>query len=166
MSLWADPERADGQGECPIDLERVRFWLNAVPDLALGGRRPSPDELAAHLAQWWLPDEAILYIGMAGTSLRQRVGDYYATELGDLRPHRGGYWLKTLSVLAETYVHYAETGSVAPELVEVRMLRHFMVNTSSESASRTPEGLLALPWANLEVERSHAIEKPCRSRAR
>lgn len=54
----------------------------------------SPDRLAT----FWLPDEVVLYIGLAGASVRKRVRQYYRTPLGDKRPHAGGWWLKTLTV--------------------------------------------------------------------
>jgi hypothetical protein len=43
--------------------------------------------------RFWLPDEAIVYIGMA-SSLATRVGDYYATPDRGATIHAGGYFLK------------------------------------------------------------------------
>lgn len=64
---------------------------------------------------FWPGDEVVAYIGLAGTSLRKRVGRYYRTPLGARRPHAGGWWLKTLTVLDDLWVHYAAThdGGVA-----------------------------------------------------
>jgi len=62
------------------------------------GRRPSADAFAARIASFWLPDEPIVYIGLA-TSLRSRVSGFYRTPIGARRPHAGGWLLKTLSIL-------------------------------------------------------------------
>ena len=41
---------------------------------------------AERLAACWLPDETVLYVGRAGTSLQRRVGKYYTTPMeGGLR---------------------------------------------------------------------------------
>lgn len=43
------------------------------------------------------------------TSLRGRLRGSYRTSLGAMKPHPGGWGLKTLSVLDELWVHYAPT---------------------------------------------------------
>lgn len=50
--------------------------LSVCPDLAVDGKRPSVAELGKRLSGFWLPDEVIVYIGLAA-SLRSRVGGYY-----------------------------------------------------------------------------------------
>jgi len=69
----ADLSRA--LAECPLAAAALQRLLDVRPELRLDGRRPDADELGARLASCWLPDEVILYIGLAGTSLRRRVGD-------------------------------------------------------------------------------------------
>jgi len=54
-----------------------------------------------------VPDETILYIGLAGTSLRTRVRDYYKTPLGARRPHAGGWFIKSLANVNDLLVHFA-----------------------------------------------------------
>jgi hypothetical protein len=122
--------------------------------LTIRGRRPLAPELGEHLAQWWLPDTSILYIGKAeGQSLHRRVSQYYDTPLGARRPHGGGYWLKTLEVLDAVYVHYAEAPTdVSAGVVEDDLINAFL-RLYLDVPSTHPEPELALPWANLQVDR-------------
>jgi hypothetical protein len=129
--------------------------------LALDGGRPTAAQLVDRLAIYWLPDEAIVYIGKA-TSLRGRVGGYYSTELGDKRPHAGGHWIKTLSNLASLTVHYAEIcDGRDPEEVETDMLLAFVDGVSPKVKANHPQPDLAIPFANLEIKirRNHGIAK-------
>ena len=70
---------------CPLSMAAIDELLSVRPELWVDGRRPTPSELAGRLEAMWLPDEVVLDTGLAGTSLRRRVGDYYATPLRDCR---------------------------------------------------------------------------------
>lgn len=154
---------ADGTGaalpECPVDHERVAAWLEDLPEMTLDGRRPSVGELAARLAAFWLPDEVVLYIGQTGESLRKRVGAYYRTPLGDPRPHAGGYFLKTLSVLPALTVHYAETDD--PEGAEEVMISRFAGGVSAATRAALHDPDHPFPFANLElrIRKRHGLRK-------
>jgi hypothetical protein len=143
-----------------VSTAEVRRWVERLPGFTLAGHvSPDAEAVARHLAEWWLPDEAIAYIGKA-TNLANRVGQYYRTPLGDAKPHAGGHWIKTLSVLNQLTVHYAEVPDVAPETVEDRMLSLFMAGVSAETRARHPQSALPLPFANLEGpggRRAHAL---------
>jgi transcription elongation factor GreA len=138
----------------PIDQVAVRRWLERVPDLRLDGERPSPTALAQRLASFWLPGQAILYVGRTNRSLAARVAALYATELGHRRPHPGGHWLKTLQDPTRLRLWWAETD--APEEYEDALLTAF--------AERLPEGTPrpagdpVLPWATLESPSGGARE--------
>ena len=67
--------------DAPISDERVNELLHVRPELRLDGARPTVGTLSKRLAACWLPDETVLYIGLAGTSLQRRVGQYYTTPL-------------------------------------------------------------------------------------
>ena len=107
----------------PIDIGLIGNWLSGVPTLRLDGARPTGKELAARLALFWLPGEPILYIGRSNASLAGRVNAYYRTPLGDPKPHAGGHWIKTLSILDETRVWWAETD--AAEEAELSLIEAF-----------------------------------------
>lgn len=89
----------------PVAFQSLR---EVCPDVAVDGMPADDNQLAARIRGFWIPDAAVLYIGLAGTSLRKRVNQYYATRLGQRSPHAGGWWIKTLSELDGLYVHYAK----------------------------------------------------------
>lgn len=146
--------------DAPISLAAVKERVERVPQLTLNGVRPSPEQLAKRLAGFWMPDEVILYVGKAGTSLRDRVRGYYRTPLGDRRPHAGGHWLKTLSVLSDLHVFWAPTTN--PERDEGVLLSQFVKRTSPETRRALFDPLRPFPFANLEYPRgnrkAHGIE--------
>jgi hypothetical protein len=119
----------------PIDPVLIRAWIKRVPSLRVDGKAPSTTELARRLSSFWIAGETVLYVGLAGTSIRKRVGQYYRTALGNPGPHAGGHWIKTLSALDEMRVWWAR--SPEPHHTEGRLLVSF--------ADRHPG---ALPFAN------------------
>jgi hypothetical protein len=58
-------------------MEAVNELLSVRLELRVDRSRPTPAEPAPRIDAMWLPDEVVLYIGLAGTSLGRRVGDYY-----------------------------------------------------------------------------------------
>ena len=135
--------------EAPINLAAVEKWLRRVPKMKLDGlKEPSPNDVAKRLGEFWLPDESILYIGKTGRPLSTRIGEYYKTPLGDSKPHRGGHWIKTLSVLEETFVHYIETP--AAEETEKQLLGAFVTRVSEKAKQRLRDPERPFAYANLE----------------
>lgn len=150
--LVALNERANSFDEvlstAPISNESIQAWISNRPELTLDRARPLPSELAARLSRFWLPDEVILYIGLARTSVRTRVRQYYSTSLGARSPHAGGHWLKTLANLERLFVHYATAPD--PTAAERRMLDQFCVNVAEETAEGLFDPERPLPFANLD----------------
>jgi transcription elongation factor GreA len=95
--------------------------------------------VAKRLHEFWLADEPVLYISRSAKQIGARVAAMNATQLGDARPHSGGHWLKTLSVLNDMRVWWAETD--AHEEYEDALL--------AEIASRNLGTAPVLPFANL-----------------
>lgn len=150
VSLTAETDTLTGAvRNCPLDETRLRELLTVRPELAVDGERPSVAKLAARLAAFWLPDETVLYIGLAGQPLRKRVGQYRRTRLGAAKPHAGGWPLKTLTVLDELSVHWAATDDYAT--AEKAMLRAFAdaLSPGSHAALHDPER--PAPFANLRI---------------
>lgn len=162
VSLSSDPESIRGAlEEAPIDEDTLRTWLERVPQLELDGKAcPKAVELAARLKSFWLPDENILYIGKA-TSLRTRVRQYYNTPLGDRRPHAGGHWLKTLSTLPASFVHFTEVDLA--EEAESALLGAFVKSVSESTKAVLRDPSHPFPFANLEfpqgTRKAHGIGK-------
>lgn len=113
--------------------------------------KPSCEAIAARLAAFWLADEVVLYIGLAGTSLAGRVAAYYRTPLGVWGPHAGGWPLKTLSCFDELYVHYAYCENVA--IAEHAGVARFAEQVSSVSRARLHDPVSVMPFANLRIPR-------------
>src|SRR5689334_3382349 len=60
-----DPDRLPTRA--PISPAAIQDWLEVRPELRLDLQRPTVSEFADRIAGFWLPDEVILYIGLAGT---------------------------------------------------------------------------------------------------
>lgn len=151
IGLTADVGSATGTAVPPVWVDRCRELLDARPELTLDGEHPDATVLSERLAAFWLPDEPILYIGLAGTSVASRVADYYRTPLGARRPHSGGWFLKTLKVLPELWVHFAPCDD--PRAAEAAALGSFAAGVSASSRERLRDSERAMPFANLEFPR-------------
>lgn len=148
VSLTSSPDGLNGLlPECPLREMALDELLTACPDIRLDGEAADRDGIAQRLASYWPPDECVLYIGLAGQPLRTRVRQYYRTPLGASKPHKGGWWLKTLSVLDGLWVHYAATPEF--ENAETDMLRAFAAGVSARTRRRLPPGEPVMPFANL-----------------
>ena len=80
--------------------------------------------------------------------------------MGKKGSHSGGQWLKTLSVLNKTFVHYAE--SLDPELSEYRLMQAFTVRVSERSRMNLRNNDRPYPFANLELpklRKQHGISR-------
>ena len=162
VSLSPDPGQNNGVvATAPINWDIVAEWIARVPTLELDGERgPDPGRLARRIGAFWLADENVLYIRKA-TSLRSRVGDYYRTPLGDRRPHAGGHWIKTLSLLNETRVYFAEASD--PPDAEARLMKAFIAGVSQIATRQVRDPSRPFPFANLEFPRgnikNHGLSK-------
>jgi hypothetical protein len=160
VALDASPDtRTATLAEAPISAARVAELLRVRPELRLDRSRPTVGALTERLAGCWLPDETVLYIGLAGTSLERRVSQYYATPLGARRPHAGGWFLKTLSNLDELTVHYA--AAVDPAAAERELLKAFIDGVDGASCDGLHGPACPYPFANLigptGVRKAHGI---------
>lgn len=147
VARTADPERAV-VAPVAIDSGAVRRLLAVRPELLVDDRRPSEEMLAQRLGSMWLPDEPVIYAGLAGTSLSTRIRQFYSTRLGARSPHAGGWPVKCLADLDQAWVHFAECDDV--KAAERDMLHAFMKAVSSQSLAAVCDPGLPLPYANLE----------------
>lgn len=136
--------------EAPLDRLAFETWLRVRPELMLDGTRPTVEQLMERVGGFWLPDESVLYVGLA-TTLASRVQGYYRTPIGARRPHAGGYFLKLLTNLDELWVHYAPCAD--PDLAEDQMLMHFSSKVSNEAKAILMDPAHPFPFANLERPR-------------
>ena len=137
-----------GLESAPISRAAVDELLAVRPELLLDGARPTPDELTSRLASMWLPGEPVLYIGMASSSVHDRVASYYNTKVGARSPHAGGWPLKTLSILKELSVFVASSSD--PERAEALMLAAFVAGVPAIATINHCDPARVMPFANLE----------------
>lgn len=160
VSLFRKPaSKGSKVHEAPVDPRAIDFLLQERPELRVDGQRPSPQALHERLGEFWLRDESVLYVGLAGTSIQRRVDQYYKTKLGARSPHAGGWFLKTLNLLPETWVHYAAAED--PAEAERRLLEAFANGVSEDSKQCLRDRERIMPFANLEypkgVRKGHGI---------
>ena len=151
VARTSDPSALLPVQEADISLAAVNELLDARPELLLDGHRPTPELLAARLSSLWIADETVVYIGLAGTSVRSRVGAYYRTPLGARRPHSGGWFVKTLTDIDALWVHVARAAD--PTKAEGEMLARFCASVSRTSLERLHDAAHPFPFANLEWPR-------------
>jgi hypothetical protein len=131
----------------PVDMTALERLLAICPSLTLDAVRPTASQLAERLSAYWITGESVLYIGLAGQPLKSRVGQYYRTSLGAAKPHKGGWWLKTLAICDQLSVHFAVTADF--KNAEEEMMRAFARGVSPSSLAALPASEPVMPFANL-----------------
>lgn len=155
---WGRPVSAQGPGvfivelspplpSAPIELTKVGKWIERVETLGLDGARPTSKAVAARLAAFWLPSQAVLYIGTSEASIGRRLAAMARTELGDRRPYAGGHWLKTLRSLDSVRVWWSATA--ATEEYEDALFDAFAAGVPEAERAGLPDREVVLPFANL-----------------
>lgn len=154
--------------DAPISKHLVEEWINYVPQMLIDNQTPTPDQIVQRLKTFWIPDETILYIGMTNVSLQQRVNQYYKTNLGEPRPHRGGHWIKTLNDINQLNIYWTATIGIDAQEVEDAFLATFVTNVSQESLKKLSDQNHPFPFANLEFpqgnRKKHGIKNSARSK--
>ena len=159
-AVWGRPVPAQGPGvfviELPaptptahLELTRVGKWIERVETLRLDGERPTSRALSARLASFWLPSQAVLYVGATAQSVGRRVASIDHTELGDRRPNSSAHWLKTLRSLDGVRVWWAP--AEATEEYEDALLAAFAAGVPEADLVGLPDRTVVLPWANLRT---------------
>ncbi|MGX1591388.1 hypothetical protein ACWICO_09710 [Glutamicibacter sp. NPDC055491] len=123
--------------------------LSICPRISVDGALATPSKLADRIGRFWIPNEPVLYIGMAGTSIRARVGQYYSTKLGARTPHAGGWWLRTLESLDQLYVHFAACDDASTR--EQCMFAAFAASIDPGHRSQLFDAERVAPFANVDV---------------
>jgi transcription elongation factor GreA len=155
--VWGRPVPAGGAGvfvvelaaplpRAPIALTRIGKWVERVPSLTLDGVRPTSKAVAARLSAFWLPSQAVLYVGST-TSVGRRVAALQSTVLGDRRPHAGGHWLHTFDASVAMRVWWAATD--AAEEYEDALLNAFAASVPADEIAALHDPTVVLPFANL-----------------
>jgi hypothetical protein len=132
------------------DPKAFHSLKTACPSVTIDGRLATHDELSERIGSFWIPNSAILYVGLAGTSVRKRVNQYYRTRIGQRSPHAGGWWLKSLVDLESLFVHYAAAED--PKSVEAMMLRTFAAAVPPSVRQILHDSERIAPFANVDAQ--------------
>ena len=139
VALTADADSlAAVRQDCPLDTAALDELVRVCPRLLLDGEPTTAVAVGERIASFWIADEVAVYIGRAGQPVGKRVGQYYRTPIGAAKPHKGGWWIKTLAVLPDLCVHWART----PQDVaaEDTMLDRFADHLWTASRAALPAG--------------------------
>lgn len=131
------------------NLDALAYLKQVCPDITVDDVGASEIDVAERLRKFWIPETAVVYIGLAGTSLRDRIRAYYGTRLGLRSPHSGGWWLKTLVGLETLFVHCADSSD--PEGDENALVRAFASRIPREVAATLHDRERLAPFANVKV---------------
>ncbi|PNH86088.1 hypothetical protein CXZ05_03015 [Arthrobacter sp. AFG20] len=123
--------------------------MSVCPFLAVDGGPATLGSFRNRLQHFWLPEEPILYIGKAETSLTARTSAYYSTKLGATGPHAGGWWLKVLSILPELTLHYARNTDA--DAAERALISQFASQLSPTSRAKLLDRNRIGPFANVLI---------------
>jgi hypothetical protein len=147
IALTGDPDELTAPvPQCPLNPSALEELVRVCPRLSLDGAPTTAAAIGVRIASFWIADEVAVYIGRAGQPIAERVSQYYRTPIGAPRPHKGGWWIKTLSVLPQLWVHWART--LSDVKAEGAMLHHFAYHLSPSARSALPAGPV-MPFANL-----------------
>jgi len=158
------PDRHLGTTNMPVfDDRQINLCISTSINFQVDGLPATLENIKNRLAEFWLPDESILYIGKApkrlsGSGISRRVSEYFSTAIGNGGPHSGGQWIKTLKGINTFSVYYGVCQKSAD--IENKMLRFFMSNVSKDSLSILYDKNLPLPFANIKYtgNKKHGLQ--------
>lgn len=146
ISTNANPNDGAGLTECPLSLAAVVSLLTVRPEATVDGEEAEAQQVADRLRTMWPAGESVLYVGLAGTSTRHRVSQFYETPIGARAPHAGGWPAKMLDT-AGLWVHYGPTD--APAIAEAAMVDRFVEGLTGDVRRLLIDPAAPLPFANL-----------------
>lgn len=148
VALSESPLAETGRASAPLDRNRIEELLRARPEAMVDHRPADAVRIADRLGKMWVPGEPVVYIGLAGASVRRRIEQFYRTEIGARAPHAGGWPVKMIDqVAAPLWVHYGATA--ASDRAEVEMVSRFVAGVSKQAAENLVDPGAPLPFANL-----------------
>jgi len=107
VALSANREEPKTLTIAPVWMAAVGELLAGRPEPMLDGARPSARALAERIASFWLPDETIVYVGLAGTSVRTRVATTTRRGSAPVARMPGRWFIKSLANVNDLLVHFA-----------------------------------------------------------
>ncbi len=139
-------------------------WLKEANDLKIDDKKiKNINDVYEHIKNFWNPNENILYIGQSSSKnnfIDKRVKQFYVHKIGQQGPHTGGYWLKLLECLKDSFVFYAPSDN--PRDNEFKMLMKYVECSTGRSFYELENIGRYLPFANLTASfyKEHKIKNP------
>ncbi|TFB59990.1 hypothetical protein E3O47_13255 [Cryobacterium sp. TMT2-17-1] len=130
----------------PLDLAAVNSLLEVRPETTIDGDQADAQQVGNRLNAMWPAGEPVVYIGLAGTSTHQRVGQFYETAIGARGPHAGGWPVQMLDT-ARLWVHYGPAD--APAVAEAAMVDRFVEGLAGDVRRSLIDPATPVPFANL-----------------
>lgn len=149
VATTSDPKDEIGESHAVVDPDAVTTLLRARTEATVDGHAATAESVRRRLEAIWVAGEPVVYIGLASTSVRDRVGQYYGTKIGARAPHAGGWPIKLLAGLDRLWVHYAAADD--PDDAEQRLLRAFRDGLAAAVVAGLHDRDVVLPYANLEL---------------
>nr|WP_314842126.1 hypothetical protein [uncultured Microbacterium sp.] len=146
VSSSENADQATGLDAAPLDTAAVSTLVGIRPEASIDGSPATEARLQTRLREMWVPNEPVLYVGLAGASVRARVRQYYNTKIGARAPHAGGWPIRMLDQAA-LWVHFGPAQD--PDAAEMLMLRHFEEYVPLDTRATLIDQRTALPFANL-----------------
>lgn len=152
VSLFEDPGMLPPDKTKPIfNQSAIDDWFKIAINLTIDDESPTYENVTNRIAQFWFPDESILYIGKAEKqNIEDRVGQYFRHKPGKKSPHKGGFWVKLLRNVNSFYIHYAKVMHSQVDCSEKLLLESFDNQVSQKSRRSLYDSELVIPFANLE----------------
>ena len=156
VSTSNNPDKHLGITDRPnFDNQQIKLWIGKLSNFQVDGNLATLTNIKNRLADFWFPDESILYIGKAPTrksesGISKRVSEYFTTIIGNGGPHSGGQWIKALKDLNTFTVYYAACDK--PGEVEHKMLEFFMSKVSTTTLANLYDKQLPIPFANIKFK--------------
>lgn len=147
VSTSVDASAEQGLEICPVNADAIRDLLEVRPEATIDGLPANFESVSRRLSAMWLPLETVIYIGLAGTSVQQRVRQFYRTAIGARAPHAGGWPIKMLNATGGLAVHYGASDN--PDGAELAMIDAFVAGVGKASMSHLVDPTTRLPFANL-----------------
>lgn len=146
VSTAEDAESNTGLSAVPLNPGAIEELLRLRPEATVDGHPATVTMLKLRLSAMWAKGETVAYIGLARTSVRMRVRQFYRTRIGARAPHAGGWPIQMLDP-AKLWVH---CGSVAdPREAEAAMVARFASQVPPRVSERLIDPDAPIPFVNL-----------------
>ena len=146
ISTNANPNDSAGLTSCPVNHVAIASLLLVRPEMTINGDEADAQSVASRLEAMWPAGESVVYVGLAGTSTRKRVSQFYRTQIGARAPHAGGWPIKLLDT-TRLWVHYGPID--APAVAEISMVDRFADGLTGDVRCALIDPMAPLPFANL-----------------